>query len=127
MHEIDEGFKRVDERWVLDLIPKDVAHHHAVCCIAGEGNNSMDPAYLLVVFLEESIGESDSFLDLARRRYGEVSAGPSRVFASRFWRPNWGLHCLFGALCRVAHNPGLFFVSSEDDDGLEAFCERSIE
>jgi hypothetical protein len=32
----------------------------------------MDPAYLVVVVLEESVGESDSFLDLARARLALV-------------------------------------------------------
>jgi hypothetical protein len=109
------------------MVPKNVAHHHAVSKVSGEGDNSMDPAYFLVVFLEESVSESDSFPDLARRRYGEVGAGPSRVFTSHFGRPNWGLHCLFGTFGCIAHCPDFFVVSSEYDDGLEAFCERSIE
>ena len=87
----------------------------------------MDPAYLVVVVLEESVSKSDSFLDLARGWYGEVGAGPCSIFSLSLGRPYWGICCLFGPFSCVAHSPDFFIVSSEYDDGLEAFCERSIE
>jgi hypothetical protein len=87
----------------------------------------MDPACLVIVVLEESVGKSNSFLDLARGWYGEVGTGPCSIFALSFGCPNWGIRCLFGAFSCVAHSPDFFVISSKYDDGLEAFCERSIE